>query len=125
MSKKTAATEVVNVTVETVKASAKAKAAPAKGAKAAAKEATPAVVKAPKVKEAKVKAPRAETKADKARALFTSMAGSARKDIVKAFQEQLSLSEAGAATYYQNIKAKAGTSGAAPVAAAKEDAAAE
>jgi hypothetical protein len=120
MSKKTAATEVVNVTVETAKASA-----PAKGAKAAAKEATPAVVKAPKVKEAKVKAPRAETKADKARALFTSMAGSARKDIVKAFQEQLSLSEAGAATYYQNIKAKAGTSSAAPVAAAKEEAAAE
>jgi hypothetical protein len=97
MTKKTAATPTPAKTAKVAKA-----AAPVKGAKAATKEATPAVVKAPKVK-----APRAETKADKARALFTSMSGSPRKDIVKAFQEQLSLSEAGAATYYQNIKAKA------------------
>lgn len=93
-----------------------------KGAKASAKEATPAVVKAPKAaKEPKVKAPKAPSKADNARAIFESMAGSARKDVIAAFRSQVGLSDAAAATYYQNIKAKAGKSGA--VAAAKEDAA--
>lgn len=89
-----------------VKASTKP-VAPVKGAKAAAKEATPAVVKAPKVaKEPKVKAPKAPTKADNARSIFESMAGAQRKDVIAAFRTQVGLSEAAAATYYQNIKAK-------------------
>lgn len=106
MSKSKAVASNATVSAKSTKPAVKS-AAPAKGAKAAAKEATPAVVKAPK--EAKVKAPKVhvETKADKARALFTSMAGTARKDVVKAFQDQIGLTEAAAATYYQNIKAKA------------------
>lgn len=88
------------------KASAKPT-APVKGAKAAVKEATPAVVKTPKVaKEPKVKAPKAPTKADNARSIFESMAGAARKDVIAAFRTQVGLSDAAAATYYQNIKAK-------------------
>jgi hypothetical protein len=82
------------------KASAKPT-APVKGAKAAVKEATPAVVKTPKVK-----APKAPTKADNARSIFESMAGAARKDVIAAFRTQVGLSDAAAATYYQNIKAK-------------------
>ena len=82
--------------------------APVKGAKAAAKEATPAVVKAPKVaKEPKVKAPKAPTKADNARSIYESMAGSPRKDVIAAFKAQIGLSDAAAATYFQNIRSKA------------------
>lgn len=87
-------------TKPTTKASAKPT-APVKGAKAAVKEATPAVVKTPKVK-----APKAPTKADNARSIFDSMPGAARKDVIAAFRTQVGLSDAAAATYYQNIKAK-------------------
>jgi len=101
MSKSKAVASVTTPAAKSVKPTA-----PVKGAKAAEKVVAPAVVKVPK--EAKVKAPKVhvETKADKARVLFTSMTGSARKDVVKAFQEQIGLTEAAAATYYQNIKAK-------------------
>lgn len=63
---------------------------------------------APKAKKTatakKEKAPRGPTKMDQAREIFTSMAGSERKDIVAAFQEKVGLSAAASATYYQNIK---------------------
>lgn len=111
MTKKTVASATEVAAIAAVKA-------PVKGAKAAEKEATPAVVKAPKaVKEPK---PHVETKADKARAIFASMnatAPAARKDVIAAFTG-LGLSNAAAATYYQNIKSK---SAVAPVAAAKDE----
>lgn len=102
MSKSQAAASATKPTAKTTKPTA-----PVKGAKAATKEATPAVVKAPKVaKEPKVKAPKAPTKADNARSIFDSMPGAARKDVIAAFRTQVGLSDAAAATYYQNIKAK-------------------
>jgi hypothetical protein len=78
--------------------------APAKGAKAATKK----VEKAPKAAKVKVeKAPKVakETKADKARAIYARLTGSARKDVVAAFQTEIGLSAAASATYFQNIKA--------------------
>lgn len=114
MTKKTVAPATEVAAVAAVKA-------PVKGAKAAEKEATPAVVKAPKAPKAvKEPKPHVETKADKARAIFASMnatAPAARKDVIAAFTG-LGLSNAAAATYYQNIKSK---SAAAPVAAAKDE----
>jgi murein DD-endopeptidase MepM/ murein hydrolase activator NlpD len=117
---KAAASKNVNVSVESAKSSKPVKSvtAPVKGAKAAEKEVKPVVAKVEKV--AKVKAPKAPTKADAARAMFASMAGSERKDVIAAFKSQIGLSENAAATYYQNIKAKAGKAAVAPVAAAKE-----
>lgn len=69
---------------------------------------------------AAVKAP---SKADRARALFDKMAGSARKDVIKAFQDEIGLSAAASATYYQNIKSKLKTPAATEPAAVVEPAA--
>lgn len=89
---------------KTTKATAKA---PVKGAAAAKKEAP---AKEPKAKATPApKADKAPTKADKARAIFTKMTGQGkeRKDIVAAFESEVGLSHAAAATYYQNIKTAA------------------
>jgi hypothetical protein len=65
-------------------------------------------VKAPKVKAKKVaKEPAGPTKADKAREIFTRMAGQPRQDILKAFQTEAGLTEAGSATYLANCKRNA------------------
>jgi len=68
-------------------------------------EATPATGK----KGGKKEAAAPETKADKARAIYAKMlkAGKGRSDIIKAFMADLSMSQAGASTYYYNIKSKA------------------
>lgn len=87
------------------------------GAAAATKEKAPKAPKEPKV--------HVETKADKARAIFARMSaveGTARKDVVKAFETEIGLSAAASATYYQNIKA-ASAKAAAKVAAAVTEAA--
>jgi hypothetical protein len=65
------------------------------------------VAKPAKVKAVKVPKEKKETKADQARVIFTRLAGSARKDVVAAFQSEIGLSAAAAATYFQNIKKSA------------------
>jgi hypothetical protein len=63
------------------------------------------IAKTPKVKVEKVaKEPSGPTKADKAREIFTRMAGAARQDILKAFQTEAGLTEAGSATYFANCR---------------------
>src|SRR4051812_48312917 len=68
----------------------------------AAEIATTVPTKTPKVKVEKVaKEPAGPTKADKAREIYTRMAGmNSRQAILKAFQEEAGLTESGAATYF-------------------------
>lgn len=63
------------------------------------------------VKKTPAKAPKKAqeeitSKMDRAVAVFKKMAGKPRKDVVKAFMEEVGLTKAGAATYYQIIKKK-------------------
>lgn len=73
-------------------------------------EQTPAAADAAPVDEAPaapVKAAKEPSKKDRTIAIFKSMAGSARKDIIAKMKTDLGLSDAGANTYYQNCKSGA------------------
>lgn len=78
-------------------------------------EQTDAVAETPKADAAPVDEPAAEpakaakepSKKDRTIAIFKSMAGSARKDIIAKMKTDLGLSDAGANTYYQNCKSGA------------------
>lgn len=54
-----------------------------------------------------VESPKAPSKADIARGIFAEMQGATRKDVIARFMSEARLTKAGAATYYQNFKAKA------------------
>lgn len=111
MSKKTKAAANATAATETeVQTAAPATTEGTVAATKAVKEKAPKAPKEPK--------PHVETKADKARAIFARMNGSARKDVVKAFQDEIGLSAAASATYFQNIKsanARAAAKAAEPV----------
>lgn len=66
----------------------------------------PAANAAPADEPAAAKAPRV-TKKSQTVAIFQSMAGKARKEIIAEMKTQLGLSDAGANTYYQNCKSGA------------------
>lgn len=51
------------------------------------------------------------TKVDQARAIFNRMEGSARRDVVEAFQKEVGLTPSGASTYYQKFLTEAKSSG--------------
>lgn len=97
MSKTTTAAKKT-VAKPAAKAPAKKPAAPAKAA--------PAKKAAVKVEKVEAEAPKKVNKMATAIIVFERMqkAGSARKDIIAAFQSEVGLTKAGAATYYQNIK---------------------
>lgn len=51
------------------------------------------------------------TKVDKARDVFNRMEGSARREVVEAFQKEVGLTPSGASTYYQKFLSEAKSSG--------------
>lgn len=51
------------------------------------------------------------TKVDRAREVFNRMEGSARRDVVEAFQKEIGLTPSGASTYYQKFLSEAKSSG--------------
>lgn len=55
-----------------------------------------------------VETQQSQSKAAKAREIFSEMAGSPRKEVVQKFIEEAGLTEKGAATYYQNFRKEAG-----------------
>lgn len=55
------------------------------------------------------KTPRGPSKADKAREIYISMPGASRKAVIARFVSECGLTQAGASTYYQNIKGKTGS----------------
>lgn len=59
-------------------------------------------------KEAKMAQTNPESKMSKAVEIFTRLNGSPRKDVISAIQSELGMSKAGASTYYQNAKKRAG-----------------
>lgn len=80
-------------------------------------DATPVRVSAPVEKAAapapakKDVTPRAESKQAKAIALYTAAADKSRKNIVALFKAQLGMTDAGAATYLQNVRKITGIKG--------------